>query len=243
MPEWLRTDVHRSLAWLQRLAGGTNEIAREIPGILARLKSSTLIELGSGSGALLAAIEPNVSSATTLVATDLHPQVAAWSSAFADFDHLRFVDVPVPIDSFAEILHPNASDAILLSAVSHHLVDDELRSFFASAARARVHVIIAEPLDRSAIGIALGASTGLGALLVPIASFADDRARVQRVLTHWAVPIVPFILSHDGIVSALRQRTALEWEAIVSALPFRVERRVLGPFGNVSLSVFVHEDA
>jgi hypothetical protein len=239
LPPNLRREVMSSLAWLQERSGTTDAIARAIPVAAHALGATAIVELGSGAGELMAQLARVCPYSVDLVASDLHPPVELWERRFGR--RIAWLSEPVSIASFDDAIAAAkpGNVALLLSAALHHLDDDAARAFFERAARARVHVIVAEPVRRSFLGVALGAATGLGALALPL----SEPRRLATLAWHWLFPVVPALLSHDGIVSALRQRDDADWARLTRDLPFtRHTSRPPALLDNVTLTSFRHAE-
>ncbi|MGK5085049.1 hypothetical protein WDW37_17305 [Bdellovibrionota bacterium FG-1] len=129
---------------------------------------------------------------------------------------------------------------ILLVTAFHHVSSANARDFLERSARAGASVLVVEPLDRNLKGIVLGGLLFLPALLFPIRTLLRSWPGLGRWMRlaafHWVIPLIPFFLSHDGIVSARRQRTSDDWDALIHGLPYElIIRPNLGLMRNFSV--------
>ena len=251
LPEWLRGDVFRSLAFIEGGFGMTTVLSREVPKLVRALAPTRVIEIGSGSGDGLALVARGAANETSppleCLATDRFPQPELWKEKLSGVPGVRWSDAAVGFDDFDRVLGASAlkGSVVLLVNAFHHLPPEQARGFVARAAAAGAHVVVVEPLSRSVVGILMGLGAGLIAPLVPLLTLLGGRpgpSWLRAALFHWLVPLVPVILSHDGVVSALRQRTTEEWRALSAGLPLELTSvEGLGPFSNFSARVLTNK--
>ncbi|MBI3543396.1 MAG: hypothetical protein HY075_09015 [Deltaproteobacteria bacterium] len=245
LPEWLRGELFESLGWVQSSFGLERVLGATVPEFVLEARASRLIELGSGSGRGLASVAAGLDrkgARVPTLATDKYPQTELWRARFggqAAEVGVSWSERAVGFEDFDQCLAAEtlAGSVLLLTAAFHHMDPVRARAFLERAADVRASVVVVEPLERSWVGALLGGLAGLPALAAPLSA---ARARtlagfLRTVLVHWLVPVVPLILSHDGVVSALRQRTPADWTALTADLPFeRSDRLGLGLLQNFS---------
>ena len=239
LPEWLRGDLLLSLAWTQNLFGLTNVLGTTVPEFLKKSGAHALVELGSGSGDGLVHVSRGLPLSFPILATDFFPHPALWQSRLGEIMGARWSTVKVGFDNFHEVLAAERLEgsALLMTTAFHHIPPDAARRFLENAAAVGAHVIVVEPLERTMLGVFLGGATGLPALVFPLlARGVGFFRRLRMAVFHWAVPLIPAFLSHDGVVSSLRQRTHSDWQELLSGLPFELDvRKNLGILGNFSV--------
>ncbi|KAM0322306.1 hypothetical protein ACHAQA_009595 [Verticillium albo-atrum] len=206
---------------------------------LAALPAHTFIDFCAGAGGPTPTIERILNRrlaaadlpATTFVLTDLHPNPDSWSRAAAaatsSSGQRRLLYESAPIDAAAappSLLarhaapprpgHPKKHLFRLFNLAFHHFPDPLARRILADTLRtshgfALFELQAREP--RSALACLL---LGLGVLLS--APYHAWRLRSWTVLFFcWVVPVLPFVLVFDGLVSSLRTRTPDEVEALM----------------------------
>ncbi|MEW6056081.1 MAG: hypothetical protein AB1540_05650 [Bdellovibrionota bacterium] len=253
MPEWLRGDFFRSLGWLQKSFGLHQVLKKNVAQILEELSVAQVIELGSGSGEALVALSQGVQNREVrFFATDRFPKVGLWERCFSSHKQIEFITSPVSFESVGSGLKssrelpsqdkgthiknlPNA--ALLLISTLHHADPKQTRLFFEQVAGLKMSIVIVEPLERNIRGALLGLFAGVPSLLVPLFfKGIAVKERLRFFFLHWIIPVVPFVLSHDGLVSALRQRREVEWRELTQGLPYQLHfQDRLGPLRNFSV--------
>jgi hypothetical protein len=221
MPEWLRGDLFLVLSGIQNAFGLRRVLAQDLP--LGPFKTK-IIELGAGSGEsleLLARALPN----HVFLATDKFPSLAAWQRRFAGIPQIAYEPRSVGFEDFDQVLQ--ASDlqgsTLLLVAAFHHMNEATAQSFLKRAHSAKSNVLIVEPLSRSLKGVLLGFGSGLVALTAPVFLCGISiPKRIRLTFMTWCFPLIPFFISHDGVVSALRQRTPDEIKEMVRELTYQM---------------------
>lgn len=251
LPDWIRGDVFSTLAFVQMSFGLKDVLRGSVPVRVRELAARRLVELGSGDGSGLALVAGALAGTKAkLVASDKYPQSARWRETLHGFANVHFLDEPLGFEELERIFIEGAeqecgrtgSTALLLSCAFHHMSKNAARAFLERAAACRAHVIVVEPLSRGLAGLMLGGASGLAALIYPLFVRVERRGMssfflwLRLVLATWIIPVIPFVLSHDGVVSALRQRTRQEWLDLIHDLPFdfEIDER-LGFFKNFSV--------
>ena len=239
MPEWLRGDLFLSLAWVQKKFGLQAILISTLPKILKSLNPTKLIELGAGSGDSLAELAKV--SDLSMLATDKYPQLDLWEKKLEGFKNVDWSEEQIGFEDFTVTLKRElvTGSVLMLTSAFHHIADRDAADFLEKAANAGCHVLIVEPLPRTLVGVLLGALTGAPALLFPLWAPEVSLWRKLRIVAlHWFFPLIPFILSHDGIVSALRQRTRADWVRLTQGLKFEpVVQEGLGIFSNFAVTL------
>lgn len=191
LKETVRTRVFKALASVQN-ATGLIRIVRHVlsDALIDRPPGNRIVEIGAGSGDLAFQLSQSFGN-RQFVLTDLYPQPDVWRSY--KVGNLSFVDSPVDIREIDASPGPfvQEGDLLFFNSVFHHLAPDAVDRVLAFAAFHRLRILIVEPMDRNIYGLLIGLGSG------PLSLAVSPEAR-----GNWQVP---WILSRDGVVSALRQ--------------------------------------
>ncbi|KAL7622173.1 hypothetical protein AAE478_007676 [Parahypoxylon ruwenzoriense] len=202
---------------------------RKVPATESTLVGSTNGKKNNDKGEETEGVEKtngghNGDNAVRFVLTDLHPHVESWAAAAAKSDHLTYV--PQPIDAAAaptELLQQYLQNANgsgenkkgifrLFNLAFHHFDDSLARAILKNTVETSDGFGIFELQDRSLAGFLTCLVFGLFIFLVAPLLYWWSPARLFWV---YVVPVVPFVLVFDGLVSCLRTRTAAEVEALL----------------------------
>lgn len=189
--EGLRSKVFDALSKTQ-MAAAVEAVTEKLFTELAPTKiqpGARIIEIGSGSGQMLSKValtKPEYQ----FVLTDLYPQ-ENWKTLKRV--NLDFISEPVDVGQIKTGLgqHLRPGDAIFLSAALHHFKPEWVRETLDLLVEKQAHMFVLEPMSRDLKGIAIGLGAGGLGLATSKSAWSDLR--------------VPFILSFDGLISALRQ--------------------------------------
>ncbi|KAI1777359.1 hypothetical protein F4818DRAFT_345938 [Hypoxylon cercidicola] len=159
-------------------------------------------------------------AAVEFVLTDLHPHVESWEAASKKSDHLTYVSGPVDAaDAPADLLRRyagkrNGKKGIfrLFNLAFHHFDDPLARAILKNTVETSEGFGIFELQDRSLGGIVTCLIFGFFIFLVAPLLYWWSPLRLFYV---YVIPVVPFVLVFDGLVSCLRTRTADEVEALL----------------------------
>jgi hypothetical protein len=195
-----------------------------IAALLGAAGTDQVVDLCSGAGGPWPALSPVVEAAlgrpVRIRLTDLHPDRDTWSwletrAARGVAGHLG----PVPADAVPEEL---AGLRTVFDGL-HHLPPSVARAVLADASRKGVPLLAAEAVERSALAL-------LGVLLSPflvwlVTPFLRP-VTLPRLLFTYVVPLIPFLVTWDGVVSVLRCYRPEELLALSAGLPGDMEWRV-----------------
>ncbi|KAI1473021.1 uncharacterized protein F4812DRAFT_36210 [Daldinia caldariorum] len=163
-------------------------------------------------------------SQVDFVLTDLHPHVEAWSAACKKSDRLTYVAQPVDaarapddlIRRYTEDKENNKKNGRgifrLFNLAFHHFDDDLARAILKNTVETSDGFGIFELQDRTPTGLLTCFAFGFFILLIAPLLYWWSPARLFWV---YVIPVVPFVLVFDGLVSCLRTRTAHEVEALL----------------------------
>jgi hypothetical protein len=247
LPGWFRQDIFASLGWIQSTFGLKGVLENTVPEIVQAACANKIFELGSGSGDGIAHVARSVGPDVEVMATDLFPNPDMWRERLSGISNASYCDQPVSFENYHEVLdrHQLGGNIVLLVAAFHHVPTDQARVFLERAAQKKAHVLIIEPLSRTAKGLALGGLAAIPSFAAPFAAKnLPMKQRLRSFAMHWLLPLIPLSLMHDGMISALRQRTTDEMKELAKGLPFELESRTqLGPFRNYTTVLFCNTES
>jgi len=182
---------------------------------MERAGTRDVLDLCSGGGGpwLSLAGEPELQSYPGIVVrlTDKYPNQAAFTSAGTTSCQLSFESLPVDATSVPAAL---PGFRTIFSAF-HHFGPEAARRILSDAILKRRGIGIFEMARRSPRPIFM-------ICLIPfLAVFLAPGMRPfrwSRLLWTWLIPVVPFVLFYDGIVSCLRAYSRRELEELVAPL-------------------------
>jgi hypothetical protein len=124
-----------------------------------------------------------------------------------------FPDRVFPIYESVDLTKPQSElgNAVLVMAGMMHHIPLALRpNVLKTLSATNSHMMMFEPLRRTALSMFLAALAIVPAWLLPL-TFLARPGRARRILWCWLVPIVPLMFAWDGVISCCRQWTAQEW--------------------------------
>lgn len=245
VPKIIRNSVCRSLTLTQCLGGLSHILSSVVLPELLKLNSSIVFELGSGSGANLAALaramslKKYVKKKLRFVLSDKFPQRDQWQLILARETTIASIDHSFCFEQVTRLpTQGHEGNIFLLISSSHHMDDDLFINFLRHSARLRSHVVIIEPLERKFLHAMLAVISSIAGLLTPFSRKLSRAERWQQLLIYYS-GLGLLIQSYDGAISTLRQRSYDEMLAASAGLPFELQQKNnLGRFRNYSLSIY-----
>jgi hypothetical protein len=243
VPSLIREPIYTSLGLAHKIAGLFDLLETVILDEVLRLKTTHLIELGSGSGLNLKILAEESKRRgfkkdnLEFLLTDKFPNVHLWRSYAESTNNLSIYEKPL---EFSDILVFSNQSKItfLIIAASHHMDDGSLQKFLHDSAKLKANIIIVEPLARKLkhAGLAIvGSASGLATPFMRNLSLKDRGA--QATIYYSGIGL--FIQSFDGVASTFRQRTKEDFIILGIGLPYVInEQRNLGHFANYSMVSF-----
>jgi hypothetical protein len=216
---WLG-DYLRGIVTLTRIF---EPAAPRIARLLRGAGTDQVIDLCSGAGgpwpALAPVVEASLGRTIHVHLTDLHPDPDAW--AWLEARAARGVTGhpgPVRADQVPDAL-PGVRT---LFDGFHHLPPEVARAVLADASQAGVPILAAEAVERSLAGL-------VGVLFSPLLVWAVTPflpLSIPRLLLTYVLPLVPFLVLWDGVVSVFRAYRPEELLALSAGLPGDMEWKV-----------------
>ncbi|OTB11132.1 hypothetical protein K445DRAFT_322319 [Daldinia sp. EC12] len=156
------------------------------------------------------------------VLTDLHPHVESWDAASKKSDRLSYVARPVDAaNAPADLLQRYAGKSNggsgkgifrLFNLAFHHFDDELARAILKNTVETSDGLGIFELQDRTPTGLLTCFAFGFFIFLIaPLLYWWSP----MRLFWVYVIPVVPFVLVFDGLISCLRTRTADEVEALL----------------------------
>ncbi|MBI2172207.1 MAG: hypothetical protein HYU30_09380 [Chloroflexi bacterium] len=197
--------------------GAYQPIVRRLKEALIATGSRTIVDLCSGGGGPVVAVQRALDEAGLVVdfiLTDKYPNIRAFQYAHERFiGRIRFIDQPV--DAAAVPDHLNGFRTMF--AALHHFSPEAVRRTLQDAVVKHQPIALFDmtrgtppPPSMAILGNPLG--------VVLAAPFVRP-FRWSRLFWTYLVPIVPLYLTWDAFVSGLRLHSAQELQELVASLP------------------------
>ena len=176
-------------------------VAACLKAAMERLGTREIVDLCSGGGGPLLAVQRCLASEmafpTKVTLTDLYPNLSAFKRIEAEGNGaVRCLSQSVSVFEVPEELRGIRT----LFTALHHFRPADARRILEDAVNKRAGIAVFEPLERTLRIIFL---TGLS---------------VERFLLTYPVPLCPFVITWDGVVSALRTYSVDELRELTAGL-------------------------
>lgn len=217
-PVLIRDSMTDHLSFLSSRAGRVfKTFAEKLADALKRTKDDTLVELCAGGGGPSVALAKHVAHRLgrqpDVVLTDLYPNIPRMELVSKQSGgSVRFIREPVN----ACAVGPDPKGFRLCFNSFHHLPEDVALACLADAVKHRRGIAVMELVDRSIFGFLQVVFATLTIFLV--APF-ERPFKWSRLFWVYIIPIIPFAIFFDGIVSCLRVYSPDELKALVAKLP------------------------
>ncbi|MDQ6611868.1 MAG: class I SAM-dependent methyltransferase [Gemmatimonadota bacterium] len=215
-PAAVRDGATDYLQFIIRAANAYGAVAPVIARVLATRSQLHIVDTCSGGGGpwpqlragIVAAGAP---AALDVTLTDRFPNRAAFLEISARDSQVRFRNESIDIER--EVEHRRGLRTMF--SAFHHFSPAVAERVIRKLAANRDEIFIAEVTQRSARAILFML---LAPLLVWITTPMLRPFRLSRILLTYLVPIIPFVVCFDGIVSCLRSYTRAELHALFSSV-------------------------
>jgi hypothetical protein len=197
-----------------RATGMFTVIVPRLGELLARTGQHRVVDLCAGGGGawlgLLPRLRAHAHADVAVLLTDLFPSAPA-RRRVAGVDGVAYLDTPVD----ARSLPPDLGGVRTLFNALHQFRPDEARKVLADAVAARQPIAAFEATDRSWLGLFLAISLpGLVWLLTPfVRPFSWS-----RLFWTYVIPVLPFFVAHDAVISCLRTYDLDDLDRLVEGL-------------------------
>jgi hypothetical protein len=215
-PKFLRDEVTDTLQCAMNFFGAYAPVAPLLQTVLNATRSAVIIDMCSGGGGpwldLSRRLQKNAPTSLQILLTDKYPNLVAFQSASAvSQNHIAFHSAPVD----ATKVPPELRGFRTMFTSFHHFQPDEARAVLQNAVDARQGIGVFEVTCRAPTAIAV---MFLWALLPFLFTPWIRPFRWSRLLFTYVLPIIPFVLLFDGIVSCLRTYRPQELQEIIAKL-------------------------
>jgi hypothetical protein len=217
LPRSLRDAVTDTLQFALNVGNLYRPIVPHLRKALEDAKTQKIVDLCSGGGGpwlrLHRVFEEEQNYPVEVRLTDKYPNLRAFEHArIASRDRISFTADPV--DATKSPADLNGFRTFFTSF--HHFRPEDARAILQDAVRSRQGIGIFEIPQRRPLAVALAVVLPPLSALV-FAPFVRP-FRWSRLLLTYLIPIVPFVLSFDGIVSCLRTYSPQELSALTEGL-------------------------
>ncbi|KAI9820034.1 MAG: hypothetical protein M1827_006605 [Pycnora praestabilis] len=232
-PPYLRQKVQTCLTWIWKAQLPylqSSSPARLVTSTLLKtlgdsVSGYTFIDFCAGAGGPTPVIERLLNKELTLrggkkpaqfLLTDLHPHLEAWEAAMKKSDNLGYVAKPVDAASAENLARrrggAGSKEFRLFNLAFHHFDDVLAGRILRNTMENADGFGIFELQDRSPSSFVTVGLMGLLFLLITPLYFWQSPG---HMFFTYVIPIIPFVLTFDGLVSSLRTRDPEEVLALV----------------------------
>lgn len=204
--------------WLRAMMNWTNVFASAAPKLREVMRAtgtSRVVDLCSGGGGPWLTLERELakSGPIEVVLTDLYPNRDAFDFCRKDSgDRIRFREQSID----ATDVPPDLEGVRTLFNAFHHFPPDTARAILADAVKKQQGIAIFEVAGRRAMGLVAMPAQLLA--IVVLTPFVRP-FRWSRLLLTYVLPVIPFIVAFDGVVSFLRLYLEDDLRALVDSVP------------------------
>ncbi|MFI5316185.1 MAG: class I SAM-dependent methyltransferase [Myxococcota bacterium] len=213
-PRFLRDGLTDYLRHAESVMRPYDPVLPRLQDALARCGDERVLDLCSGAGGpwvpLLAAWEKTGGGPIEIRLSDQRTSPEAWARAAQSSGGI-IRPHPEPID--ARAVPKNLAGFRTLFAAFHHFRPDEAREIVRDAVRNRRGIAILEVTQRTPLAVLLACFSWL---FVMILTPGIRPVRVSRLVFTYLVPLIPLLVTFDGVVSCLRSYTVDEFGAFAA---------------------------
>lgn len=215
-PDFYRDYLVDYLRYVSEALQFSGPIAAVIERGLALSGRSTIIDLGSGGGGGLPAVARKLVARlpdVKIVLTDLYPNRSALTK-IADEMPAVFGWESDPVD--ARQVPGRLQGFRTLSLVFHHFRPEDAKGILRDAVDTGSPIAIFEPLERNLVTLA---KVSLSSIAVFLLTPFMRPVRIGRFFWTYLIPLVPFGVTWDGMVSVLRVYRPDELRTMIRSVP------------------------
>lgn len=219
-PEWLRRCMTRLILVMHHLLGTSEKVADLLAKVLKLSKSSTILDLCSGSGGPMPEVLQILHDKygiqnLSLILTDLYPDsITAEIYNSENGNNIRYLTTPVD----ATLLDDQRSGIRTIIGSFHHMSPDEARKILTSVQKSGEPICVFEVSDNST-------PTGLWWIAFPInfimTFFITPMVRPmtwQQLVFTYIIPIIPICFAWDGAVSNARTYSLNDLDELLNGI-------------------------
>src|SRR5687767_11031943 len=177
--------------------------------------TNTVVDLCSGGSGPWLTLEEDLarSGPVQVILSDLYPNIEALSAA-RERSGGRLAFHPAPVDATRV---PSGLDGVrTIFSAFHHFPPAAARAILADAVAKRRAIVVVEGTDHRAVGlVAMPLQLPLILLLTPFVR----PFRWSRLLFTYVLPLIPFLVLFDGVMSFLRLYLQDDLRELVATVP------------------------
>ncbi len=243
-PPFIRDGATDYLRFITTVSRQYSCVIPKLQKALLASQSERIVDLCSGGGGPWPKLQRDLQAALPrpmpVLLTDLHPNKAAarlptWAEPDVEF-------APVPVD--ATQIPPGLSGFRTLFTAFHHFPPGDARRILQDAVSQGQGIGVFEQTARTPLALLM--MLVLPWLAVLAAPFVRP-FRLERLFWTWVIPVAPFVLMFDGLVSCLRTYSLAELEQLTAevqtpagGLPYHWEiGRVRSPLSPVGICYLI----
>lgn len=213
-PSFLRNYLTDFLSFLSNKANVYKSIVPDLLHLLDKSKDKVVVDLGAGAGGLWQKLGSELKQKNEqfrVVMTDFYPNILAFEKRKSELNFIDFHKYSVDATQVPDTL--TGIRTLFLSF--HHFKPSKAQSILQHAVDAKQPIAIFEIQDRSFPSL-------LAMLLSPLSVLFTtpfiQPFSVGRLCFTYIIPIVPFVVLWDGIVSSLRTYSVNELKEMTAKL-------------------------
>ncbi|MEM6378155.1 MAG: hypothetical protein AAF705_08075 [Bacteroidota bacterium] len=213
-PNFLRNYMTDFLQFASNKGNIYNSIVPLLAAQLKRDKTNVIIDIGSGGGGGLIALNTELRQEIPdlrIMLTDLYPNKSAFQFTSKAAENFEFVETPVDARNIPKHLKGLRTQFLSL----HHFKPVDAKAILQNAIDSNSSIAIFEAQERSIKSI-------IGMLLSPLSVLLLTPFirpfKWGRLLFTYPIPIIPLFTLWDGIVSVLRTYSVEEMKDLVEQL-------------------------
>lgn len=189
---------------------------RKLDAALSKTQTRQVVDLCSGGGAawesLIKQLPSDSHGQTTVTFTDMYPNLPAFSRLRSlQPRQFHYVETSVPA---LDVPNDLQGFRTLFSSF-HHFQPDQARQIVADAVRHKQGIAIAEATQRHVLLLLYMLFTPL---LVLLCTPFQRPFKWSRLFWTYLIPVIPFVVMFDGIVSCLRTYTPEELRELIKGI-------------------------
>jgi phospholipid N-methyltransferase len=193
-------------------------ILRRIEGEVSAERPDRIVELGAGNAPVTRRLAKAFSGrpvAPKLRPTDINPDLHLYNQLHDE--HKDLVEVEERSIDYSKELPIDGKAIVVLSATLHHIPLQGRVGVVKNLAESGHKIMIFENMHRSLLSLFYALLAFVPALLVPLLLIGRPQSW-RRFLWCWVLPVAPFLLVWDGLVTCVRNWTARDWHKVMKAI-------------------------
>ena len=214
LPNFIRNYMTDFLQFLSNKTKMYKPIMQKLEKVIEEDGSGKIIDIASGGGGGLVWLNEELKKSIPkleIILTDFYPNISAFENTKKQSDNFDFVSTSID----ARDIPKNLSGVRTQFLSLHHFKPIDVKKILQNAIDTENSIAIFEAQERSISSVIAMLFSPITTLLVTpfIKPF-----RLGRILFTYIIPVLPFLILWDGVVSSLRTYSVEEMEEIVERL-------------------------